>query len=200
MKKKFFWLGLTVLATGFALSPAITKLIKVDTGKSEIYWKCDKHFGFFPLDSGQVVVEGEIIRDGMFYIGVKDIYVADLDSSHYATAKMILENTLKNEFLEVEKYPENYFHLIEAVPEENGKYLVEGDLNLHGNEVCVKFSAGLKKDKDGIMELESEKFKIDRTDWGIYRLSPKNPYPDDEHGWTVPDTVEIQVKLKFHLK
>jgi len=46
--------------------------------------------------------------------------------------------------------------------------------------------------------LESETFKIDRTDWGIYRLSPKRPYPDDEHGWTVPDTVEITVKLRFH--
>jgi len=44
--------------------------------------------------------------------------------------------------------------------------------------------------------LKSEKFTIDRTDWGVYRMSPKRPYQDDENGWTVPDEIELHLEIK----
>jgi len=174
-------------------------LLEVDTGKSEILWKCDKHNGFFPLDSGYVYIdENNVLQKGKFYIGINDLQVLDLDSADYKTAKMILENTLKNEFFEVKKYPLAYFDLQKVIPE-GERYLLEGDLHMHGTDVCIRFYATYHLDPQADMHLTSETFKIDRTDWGIYRLSPQRPYPDDAHGWTVPDTVEIKVKLKFHL-
>jgi polyisoprenoid-binding protein YceI len=43
-----------------------------------------------------------------------------LDSSNYQTAKMILENTLKNEFFEADKFPLAYFE-ISGYKNESGK-------------------------------------------------------------------------------
>jgi len=193
MKK---YLALLLLISGLLWSQQLTRTLRPDTGESEILWKCDKHYGFFPLDSGYVHVdENGNLLDGMFYINIKDLTVTDLDSSHYETAKIILENTLKNEFFEVDKYPLSYFKLERVIPDGDG-YIMEGDLFMHGTEVCVRFKGNYDFKKD--FTLTSETFKIDRTDWGIYRLSPQRPYPDDDHGWTVPDTVEITVKLKFH--
>ena len=179
--------------------PASLRIIEVDTGKSDIFWKCDKHNGFFPLDSGKVWVDRHNrLQKGIFYINIKDLQVLDLDSANYKTAKAILENTLKNEFFEVDKYPLSYFKMEEVMPAGND-WMMEGDLFMHGTAVCIRFEGRYDFTPDAPeWFLESETFKIDRTDWGIYRLSPKRPYPDDEHGWTVPDTVEITVKLRFH--
>jgi hypothetical protein len=65
---------------------------------------------------------------------------------------------------------------------------------MHGQTVCISFPAKVDASRNEI-KLTSDRFYIDRTDWGIYRLSPQRPYPDDDHGWTVPDTVAIKVDV-----
>ncbi len=199
MKKKnlsfilLFLIALLFFSATFQSSSS--KIYKVDSIKSKIYWKCDNHNGIFPLDSGKVILN-KGMQEGIFYINLSQIQVLDLDSAHYETAKLILENTLKNEFFEVEKYPLTYFHLQKVEPQGN-KFLLEGDLFMHGENVCIKFSGNLNR-KHGKWHLTTDTIIIDRTDWGIYRLSPQRPYPDDEHGWTVSDTVKIFADIWFH--
>ncbi len=170
------------------------KFYRVDTLKSKIFWKCDKHNGFFNLKDGGFVLDKNEIVAGLFFVNINSLQVKDLDNEEYSTAKLILENTLKNEFLEIKKYPDAYFKLEEIKNIENDKYLIKGDFTLHGITNCIEFTANIKI-KNNKIHLVSEKFTIDRTEWGIYRMSPKRPYIDDENGWTVSDTVEIQINL-----
>lgn len=193
--KKNWWiwlfLGCTCMLWAFAMVPGRYKL---DTGKSEVYWKCDKHNGILPFKDGYLQVERDGWIHGHFDFDLQLFEVKDLDSKQYGTAKTILENTLKNEFFEIDKYPDAYYDLYDAYPDSTGKWHFTGDLTFHGITNCVQFTGKLFKDRE-YYRLESDPFYIDRTDWGVYRLSPSHPYPDDEHGWTVTDSVLIRVDL-----
>ena len=194
MKRKLFiWLvfGCACVLLAFTVLPGRYRL---DTGKSEVYWKCDKHNGLVPFKDGHLTVHADGSLYGRFDFDLHRFEVKDLDSKQYGTAKTILENTLKNEFFEIDKYPEAYYELYEAEPTPDDSLLFTGDLTFHGITNCVKFKGKIFKEGK-YYRLTSGKFPIDRTDWGVYRLSPSLPYPDDENGWTVTDTVWIRVDL-----
>ena len=170
------------------------QFFRVDTINSKIFWKCDKHNGIIKLNDGGFITEKNEIIAGLFLINLNSLEDSDLNNQQYGTAKLILENTLKNEFLEIKKYPNAYFKLEKIKQLKNNRYTIKGDFTLHGITNCIEFSATINFEGDKI-HLISEKFSIDRTEWGIYRMSPKRPYSDDENGWTVSDTVEIQIDL-----
>ncbi len=188
--KNFFWFYLFLLPV-WSWSQAVYKIIPE---KSTFHWKCDKHYGTFPVIKGIIKMYDESNVEGEFEIDVEGLAIADLDSIQYKTAKAILENTLKNEFLETDKYPVARFYLYRIIPQSGGQYLLEGDVFLHGQKVCLQIPVQIKQTGHQ-MEVIAPGFVIDRTDWGIYRMSPSRPYSDDENNWTVPDEVEI----KFHL-
>jgi polyisoprenoid-binding protein YceI len=162
---------------------------QVDTLQSEIQWKCDKHYGTLKIISGGFVVnKDKEITGGRFIIDMNSIKNTDMEADKYQTAIMILENTLKNEFFEVKKYPYSIFELEEISHINDNNYKLTGDFTLHGNSICISFSAKIEF-KDQQIIFNSETFTIDRTDWGVYRLSPKRPYPDDDNDWTYPQRV-----------
>ncbi len=197
MIKKYI---LSVLLVGFSLQNLFSQIesfyfFQADSLSSEILWKCDKHSGKINLDRGGFVLENGRIVGGLFYIDMTSLKDLDMSAKEYGTAVMILENTLKNEFFEVEKYPEAVFEIQEIVETEAGKYKITGDFTLHGISICLSFETGVKI-SSGILSVNSEKILLDRTDWGVYRLSPQRPYADDKNGWTVPDEIEIQINIK----
>ncbi len=165
-----------------------------DTTKSIIKWKCDKHKGIFKLKKGGFITYKKQIIDGLFFVNLHSLKDLDMDKKTYGTAVMILENTLKNEFLEIEKYPLSYFRIEEVTPIKNDLYRIVGDFSLHGITNCIEFNARINFSGDTI-HFVSEPFVIDRSDWGIYRMSPTRFYSDDENNWTVPDEVEIQINI-----
>jgi len=194
MKKFLFIILLIKTLTGVQAQQY--SYYKADTLVSNVLWKCDKHNGKVQLLQGGFVYAGDSLSGGRFIIDLQKIKDLDMSSKQYTTAVMILENTLKNEFFEVGTYPYAVFDLVDVKPVGTGRYELTGDLTMHGNTVCISFIAGIKKNEND-MVLESERFIIDRTDWGVYRMSPKRPYSDDENGWTVPDKVEIKINLKL---
>ncbi len=168
---------------------------RVDTLQSKILWKCDKHNGLIKLKTGGFVVENKQPVGGLFIVDMHSIKDLDMDPKQFGTAVLIFENTLKNEFFEANKYPYAIFELQTATPVKDDLYQITGDFTLHGITNCLSFKAHIKINDDRLIMI-SEKFAIDRTDWGIYRMSPKRPYADDENGWTVPDKIELQINLK----
>jgi len=131
---------------------------------------------------------------GRFIIDMNSIKDLDMDPKQFGTAVMILENTLKNEFFEVKKYPFAIFDLQEIEHLSGNYYQLTGDFTLQGITNCISFKAKIDID-DEKLHLLSDTFSIDRTDWGIYRMSPKRPYSDDENGWTVPDKINLKIDL-----
>ena len=186
-----FWLlhGLTVLSQDNEFH-----FYAADTVNSKIYWKCDKHYGIFKLEKGGFVTYKNKIVDGLFFINLHSLKDLDMDEKTYGTAVLILENTLKNEFLEVNKYPVSYFRLEEIHPVKDNLYHVKGDFTLHGITNCIEFDAYVDFEGDKI-HFVSKPFIIDRSEWGIYRMSPTRFYSDDENNWTVPDEVEIKIDI-----
>ena len=167
---------------------------KADTIKSIIDWKCDKHKGIFKIDKGGFVTYKNQIVDGLFFIDLQSMKDLDMDKKTFGTAVMILENTLKNEFLEIKKYPLSYFRLYEIKPLSKNLYQITGNFTLHGITNCISFKAKIEHRKNAI-HFVSEPFIIDRSEWGIYRMSPTRFYSDDENNWTVPDDVEIKIEI-----
>ncbi len=167
---------------------------RVDTLKSKVYWKCDKHNGLIKLKEGGFVMENGQPVGGLFVIDMHSIKDLDMNPKQYGTAVTILENTLKNEFFEADRYPYAIFKLENIYHLSGDTYHLVGDFTMHGITNCVSFKARIKVE-GSVLTMTSEKFSIDRTDWGIYRMSPKRPYSDDENGWTVQDEIDIKIEL-----
>ncbi len=189
----FFLFLIMTLAT-YAQQSGLS-FFKVDTLQSKVLWKCDKHNGIIKVKTGGFVVEDQQPVAGRFIIDMHSIKDLDMNPKQYGTAVLIFENTLKNEFFHADKYPYAVFELGEISKIENDLYQLTGDFTLHGITNCLSFKAHINI-KDDTLYMKSEKFAIDRTDWGIYRMSPKRPYSDDENGWTVSDKIELQIDLK----
>ena len=195
--KKLLYILLLFLFAGYisrAQEDDKFSFYRVDTLKSKILWKCDKHNGLIKLQEGGFVLENDQPVGGLFVIDMHSIKDLDMDTKQYGTAVMILENTLKNEFFEADKYPYAIFKLEDAYHLTGDTYQLIGDFTMHGITNCVSFKAHIKVEGD-LLTMTSEKFSIDRTDWGVYRMSPKRPYSDDENGWTVPDEIDLKIEL-----
>jgi len=191
---KYFFIIFSMLLSG-ALSAQEYQFYKVDTLSSKINWKCDKHNGIIKLKAGGIVVD-KFIQPvaGKFIIDMHTIKDLDMDPKQFGTAVLIFENTLKNDFFKADKFPYAIFDLQEVKKIKDDYYLLTGDFTLHGITNCISFKAHIKT-RDKELHLISDTFSIDRTHWGIYRMSPKRPYPDDENGWTVPDQIDLKVDI-----
>ncbi len=190
---------LFIIALFFAFNTQAQKLrfYKVDTTGSQVLWKCDKHNGAIKLKAGGFVVDIPQKQPvaGRFIIDMHSITDLDMDPKEYGTAVLIFQNTLKNNFFQANQYPYALFNLEEVRKLTGDMYLLTGDFTLHGITNCLSFKAKIEI-KDKVLTMVSEKFSVDRTDWGIYHMSPKRPYPDDKNGWTVSDQIDLIIKLK----
>ncbi len=171
--------------------------IHTDSLTSKIHWKCDVHRGFFKIRYGGFLLVNDSIRLGAFVIRTGSFTDMDIDKKKYGTAHTIFTNTIKNEFLEVEKYPYAYFETRSIQLVRPDLYSITGDLTLHGIKKEIRITAHIYKKSEKWI-FKSEKFHIDRTEWGILRLSKKNPVPDDQNGWTVSDQVEMQIYMELY--
>ena len=198
MKKLRYILLLLFFFTGYisrAQEDEKLGFYRADTLKTKVLWKCDKHNGLIKLKEGGFVLEDNEPVGGLFVIDMHSLKDLDMDPKQYGTAVMILENTLKNEFFEVEKYPYAVFNMEQVYHLSGDTYHLIGDFTMHGITNCVSFKAQIIVEGD-VLTMTSEKFSIDRTDWGVYRMSAKRPYSDDENGWTVPDKIDLKIELK----
>ena len=167
---------------------------RLDTLQSKILWKCDKHSGSIKLVDGGFVLQKDSIETGLFYIDMHSIKDLDMSAKEYGTAVMILENTLKDEFFEDKKFPFSAFKLISIKQIENNRYQVSGDFTMHSITNCITFNAQITVENDELI-MTSDSIVLDRSDWGVYRMSPQRPYSDEENGWTVPDKIEIKIEI-----
>jgi polyisoprenoid-binding protein YceI len=195
MKKLIFFVLLITLFASKALAQDNEwSFFRVDTLQSKVLWKCDKHSGSIKLVDGGFVLLKDTIETGLFYLDMRSIKDLDMSVKEYGTAVMILENTLKDEFFEDKKFPFSAFKLISIEKIEKNRYKVTGDFTMHGITNCITFNAQITIEKDEV-KMTSDSIVLDRTDWGVYRMSPQRPYSDEENGWTVPDKIEIKVEI-----
>ena len=181
------------------IKSATTKY-KVDTANSVINWvgskPGEKHTGTLNLSSGVMKI-GESIS-GTFLIDMNSLTVTDLTAEK---GKANLEGHLKgsakanqDHFFNVAKFPTAAFE-VTGVSEKDGKKMMEGNLTIRGIKKNISFSFSYGTGIDGsVLELKSEPFTINRTDWGV-NYGSKSIFNDLGDKF-ISDDIELTIMIK----
>ncbi|UPQ78493.1 YceI family protein [Flavobacterium azooxidireducens] len=172
----------------------------VDASKSTIEWvgskPAGKHNGTIALSKGELALNNGKVESGNFTIDMNSITVLDLTA---ADGKEDLEGHLKglgkeedaDHFFNTKKFPEGTFE-ITSVATVDAVTTVSGNLTLKGITKPVSFPATIAVDGDNVT-LNSETFKIDRTQWNVNYAS-KSVF-DDLKDKFVNDEIELKVSI-----
>jgi len=164
----------------------------LDIDKSIINWYCVIHTGYTKFKEGKVqLVDGDIVG-GDFEICMDSINDVDID---YQLMKEVLVNTLKSEdFFDIKKFPLAYFDLVRVKKNSDNTYEVVGNLTVKNVTNQIRFNSNIHY-QDSLILVESERFPINRTKWGITIYSENFEQTDKSFLFT--DLVEIQIFLQF---
>ncbi|MBE16450.1 MAG: YceI family protein [Dokdonia sp.] len=181
-----------------ATAAATATKFNVDTQTSSIAWMGSKptgtHNGTVDLSEGVVKVEGDKIT-GTFIIDMTSIEVQDLEGDQKANLESHLKGTAEgkeDDFFNVNKYPTAVF-TVTGVNDMNGKKMMEGNLTMKGEKKNISFPVSYQI-KGDMMELTSEPFTIDRTNWGIEFMSKS--IVDDIKNGVISDDMQLTINLK----
>lgn len=170
----------------------------LDTVNSKLHWNC-AHFGFMKFKKGTIILEKDDKPvEAIFTIDMMSVTNTDIDNK-------LLQGTLQNvlrsiEFFNTKEYPESYFesHSFEKINE--NEYKITGDFIIFDTSICYNFE-GIIKVKGDSLFFNSKAFILDRTDWGIYYGSAKNPSPkEEEEGFVVTDTILLDAHIRAYKK
>jgi len=167
--------------------------------QSEIMWKGEKptgtHNGSIKVMDGEIMVGNDMIEGGKVVIDMKSINVEDLEGDEKKSLEAHLMGTVEGkegDFFNVQKYPKASFE-ITGMKEMEGKMMLSGNLTLKEKskniEIPVKTSM-----KDGQMEIKSEPFTIDRTNWDV-NYGSKSVF-DNLGDKFINDDIELTIMLK----
>lgn len=153
-----------------AVPTATAKSYSVTAGK--VTWTASKvtgaeHSGTIDIKSGVFAAEGSNLKSGNFVIDIATLKNTDMAGSE-GQAK--LEGHLKSgDFFEVEKFPTAAFAVtsVSALDTDEANCEITGNLTLKGVTKSVKFPALVVAKADGTLTAISDKFAINRNDWGM---------------------------------
>jgi len=143
----------------------------IDAARSNLTIKAEKT-GFFsafahnhtiqaPIASGELDEQKRTIT---LTFHTKEMKVLDPDVSESDRAK--IESDMKSEkVLDVQRFPEIRFASTAVTPQDGGKYLVRGDLSLHGVTRPVEFTVAQANGR------YNGSVKLKQTDFGITPIS-----------------------------
>lgn len=158
---------------------------------STLEWKGFKptgtHNGTVNIENGTLNVENGKVTGGTFTFAMDSIVVLDIPADDEYNAK--LTNHLKSgDFFDVENNPTATFEVTSYDGNE-----MKGNLIVKGISKPIAFNATLNE-VDGGIELTSESFEIDRTEYDIRFKSKK--FFDDLKDKFINDEFEIKFNVK----
>ena len=122
--------------------------------------------GYFKLSAGTGKVTDGKLTNGSFTLDISTLTITSLDSTN---GKGNLEGHLKGaDFFNDSLYPTALFE-VTGVNAQEGEYnhSITGNLKLKDSTRSVTFNANVISDENSV-SVKSEKFNIDRTQWGMY--------------------------------
>jgi len=177
-------------------STATAETYKLDTSASTIEWKGIKkvgsfHVGGIKVQSGEIIVENNLIKSGQVVVDMKTITNTDLTDKTF-NAKLV--GHLSNEdFFNVEKNPTSTFKLTSATAGKNkDEMIIKGELTMIGATQPIEFPATVKFDKGTATGQGT--LKIDRTKWGL-KYGSGNFFKELAGDKIINDEFELTLKL-----
>lgn len=174
----------------------------IDTSQTRVLWSCSKpgktHTGYVKAKDGRAVLRSGSLVGGRVLIDMNSITVTDLEGDSKAQLEAHLKGNSEgkeDDFFNVQKYPYAEFEITRVSPlinDDNYNALVYGNLDIKGLIREIGFRANIQKDTSGL-NLISQKFSINRTEWGIHFRSKsifsglKDRFIDDE--------IELEIRM-----
>jgi len=172
---------------------------KVDTAASVIEWKgskpTGKHTGTIKLAEGTFSANDSIIESGSFVIDMQSINITDLEGKDKKDLEAHLMGTVEGkegDFFNATKYPEATFEVTE-ITEKDGQKMLSGNLTIKEETKNITFPVSINQSDDS-MEITSEEFSIDRTNWNV-NFGSKSVF-DGLGDNFVSDDITLKINLK----
>lgn len=166
MKKLLLGIAGTALMMGMvAFTPKNhDTTLTVNVEKSRIDWsgakKNDFHTGYFPLKSGQIIVDGGKLKGGSFVIDLANLKVTD------AAGDRLTGHLKGADFFDVAKFGEATYQITGVNYSSATACEISGNLTVKGAVVPVKFNANIRNADDKGFFAEGF-FSIDKNLVGI---------------------------------
>lgn len=171
--------------------------------ETKVHWEGSKpgtsHRGTVSVKKGQANLEGNLLVGGEVEIDMSTIEVLDLKGNQKANLEAHLKGTnseKRNDFFNIMDYPYARFSITRTTPIANDpkfNTLVYGNLKVKGLIQEIGFKA-FTEFENGQLVFESDKFSINRTDWGI-RFMSKTFFPKIKDKF-IDDEVVIRISMK----
>lgn len=172
---------------------------KVDTAATVIEWSGSKptgtHTGTIKVSNGTFSANDSIVESGSFTIDMVTIDVTDLEGEDKENLEAHLKGTVEGkegDFFNILKYPEAKFE-VTGISEKDGQKMMEGNLTIKEETKNISFPVNINRSGDEI-EITSETFTIDRTDWNV-NYGSKSVF-DNLGDNFVSDDIELKIDLK----
>lgn len=161
-----------------------------DVKKSNIKWICGNHNGTIQIEKGDLTLADGQITKGSFEINMDSLTVIDID---YELMRLTLQNIIRSiDYFDAEHYPVSRFTITSVKPGEGNKQIITGDLQVKDQKRPVTFPATVSVEGN-TLKATSDKFKIDRTRWGITTASVK--YVKSKDAFTFTDDIYLVIEL-----
>ncbi len=170
----------------------------LDTAQSKIHWNC-AHFGLMKFKKGIIILDkDENPIKANFTIDMMSIINTDIDNK---LLQGTLQNVLKSiEIFNTKEYPESHFESHSFVKISDNNYKIMGDFIIFDTGICYDFEGTIELKNDSLY-FNTKTIIIDRTDWGIFYGSAKNPWPkEEEEGFVVTDTIFLDAHIRAYKK
>lgn len=164
---------------------------------SKVNWKAshllgvDPHNGFISLNEGSLKATDGALTNGSFVLDITSLTDEDIEN---AEKRASLEGHLKSsDFFNAEAHPTAKFEITEAVATEGDfNTSITGNLTLKDSTRSVTFKANTMSTDDSYT-IKSEKFDIDRTQWGMHYGAEGTPNLTEDK--IIANAVQIEIDV-----
>ncbi|PRY87031.1 YceI family protein [Mongoliibacter ruber] len=195
--------------------------LSVDASTSKINWRGYKpsgqHYGYIPMKTGEVMVEGESLTGAKFVFDITALEIEDLEkgSENYGKLSGHLQS---DDFFDAANHPEATFELTKVEPfsageiEDNDEFetdntpkkdselaqgspthWISGNLTMRGTTKNIKFPAVVDVSNGGVTAKAG--FNIDRTNWGLM-YGDESSATDKAKDQFIYNTVSVEFDIK----
>jgi polyisoprenoid-binding protein YceI len=142
-----------------------------DTESSSLRWTgseglasiVEDHYGFMPISSGIIRVEGQSFS-GSFEVAVAGLTVTDITKE--SSNKKLTDHLLGADFLDAGQFPTASFEIVETAATATDSIAITGNLTMKGVTKSITFPA-LVTVADSAFSAKSA-FYINRKDWNMH--------------------------------
>ena len=148
------------------------------------------HSGTIKVASGNIVVEGGVVKGGNFAVDMNSITCTDITDA--ADNKDMVDHFKNEDFFAVNQFPISKLDIVNVSSKGGNAYDVKANLTIKGVSNEITFVADFVfSGKDLVANAD---FNIDRTKWGI-KYKSKTAFPELANKF-IYDDINFKVLLK----